>query len=109
MNTTELVRTIGYVGIFAIIFAETGLLIGFFVPGNTLLISAGLLAARGQLSLPLLLVGGCVAAVLGDTLGYVIGRATRDRPYHRSDSIGWPADRADETYHAGKRRDVTVC
>lgn len=87
VNTTTLVHTIGYAGIFAILFAETGLLIGFFLPGDTLLISAGILASRGQLSLPILLIGGSIAAVAGDAVGYTIGREAGPRLFQRDDSF----------------------
>jgi membrane-associated protein len=87
VGSTSLVQAIGYAGIFAILFAETGVLIGFFLPGDTLLISAGILAARGQLSIPVLLVGGSIAAVLGDALGYTIGREAGPRLFQRDDSF----------------------
>lgn len=87
MSSTSLVHAIGYAGIFLILFAETGLLIGFFLPGDTLLISAGILAARGQLSLPILLVGAASAAVLGDAVGFLIGREAGPRLFQRDDSF----------------------
>jgi membrane-associated protein len=107
MNTTDLVRTVGYLGIFAILFAETGLLIGFFLPGDTLLISAGLLASRGQLSLPLLIIGGSIAAVVGDALGYGIGREAGARLFQRDESFWFRRshlERAQRFYeqHGGK-------
>jgi membrane-associated protein len=107
MNTTDLVQTFGYAGIFAILFAETGLLIGFFLPGDTLLISAGLLAARGHLQLPILLVGGSLATTLGDAVGYWIGRKAGDRLFQREDSFWFRREhleKAREFYarHGGK-------
>jgi len=54
IDNDELIRTIGYVGLFAIIFAETGLLIGFFLPGDSLLFTAGFLASQGHLNIGLL-------------------------------------------------------
>lgn len=69
----ELIRAIGYVGIFAIVFLESGIPIGFFLPGDSLLFTAGLLAALGAfnpLALVLLLP---VAAILGDSAGYFLG------------------------------------
>ena len=74
-------------GLFAIIFAETGLLVGFFLPGDSLLVTAGLFAARGELDILLLNVILSIAAVSGDAVGYTIGlRAGRplfDRPQSR--------------------------
>jgi membrane-associated protein len=83
----EIVVWGGYVGLFAIIFAETGLLIGFFLPGDSLLVTAGLFAARGQMDIALLNLILCVAAVSGDAVGYTIGlragHALFDRPQSR--------------------------
>lgn len=74
IDVEALVHAVGYPGLFAMIFAETGLLIGIFLPGDTLLITAGLVAQRGALSLWWLLPVLIVAAILGDATGYVIGR-----------------------------------
>ena len=63
-----------YVGLFFIIFAETGLALGFFLPGDSLLVVAGLFAAAGKLNLVVLMVSLFVAAVIGDTVGYLSGR-----------------------------------
>jgi membrane-associated protein len=65
-----------YAVLFGLIFVESGLLVGFFLPGDTVLFAAGLLAARpgSPLSLPVLMVGVAVAAVLGDAVGYWCGR-----------------------------------
>lgn len=69
----DLILNAGYVGLFAIIFAETGLLIGFFLPGDTLLFSAGILAAAGVFQLPLLIIVCAIAAIIGDSVGYFLG------------------------------------
>jgi membrane-associated protein len=78
----------GYVGLTAIIFAETGLLIGFFLPGDSLLVTAGLLAATKGLfnvyTLGLLLT---VASVVGNTVGYAIGKAAGPRLFTKEDSL----------------------
>ncbi len=78
----------GYVGLTAIIFAETGLLIGFFLPGDSLLVTAGLLAATtGVFNVWLLGLLLTAASVLGNTVGYAIGRATGPRLFSREDSL----------------------
>ena len=82
----EIVRWGGYVGLFAIIFAETGLLIGFFLPGDSLLVTAGLFAARGELDIVLLNLLLCVAAVTGDAVGYSIGLRAGHTLYNRPQS-----------------------
>jgi membrane-associated protein len=81
-----LIQTVGYVGLFIIVFAETGLLIGFFLPGDSLLITAGLLAAQGLLSLPLVMVICTVAAILGNLLGYWIGLKVGPMVFQRDKS-----------------------
>jgi membrane-associated protein len=63
----------GEIGLIAMVFAETGLLIGFFLPGDSLLFTAGLLARGGSLNLAVILIGGFVAAVLGDQVAYTVG------------------------------------
>jgi membrane-associated protein len=84
-----LVQWAGYVGLTAIIFTETGLLIGFFLPGDSLLVTAGLLASQPDFGLNVYLLGILlsVAAIVGDQLGYVIGKATGPRIFTREDSI----------------------
>jgi membrane-associated protein len=76
----------GEIGVILIIFAETGLLIGFFLPGDSLLFTAGLLASDGKLNLAAILVGCFVAAVLGNMTGYFIGQRAGPRFFRRDDS-----------------------
>lgn len=87
MDLKVLIESIGYLGIFAIIFAESGLLLGFFLPGDSLLFTAGFLASQEILSLPVLLIICFVAAVLGDSLGYYIGHKFGRKLFSREDSI----------------------
>lgn len=72
----------------AVLFAETGLLVGFFLPGDSLLFAAGVLVAAGAVPLPLWLVvaGASLAAVVGDQVAYVIGRRWGPRLFSRPDS-----------------------
>ena len=63
-----------YAILFAVIFAETGLVITPFLPGDSLLFAVGAIAARGVLSLPVILIGLSVAAILGDMLNYAVGK-----------------------------------
>ncbi|MCI0655746.1 MAG: VTT domain-containing protein, partial [Acidobacteria bacterium] len=72
---------------FVIVFAETGLLIGFFLPGDSLLVTAGLFAANGQLDIVLLNLALMVAAILGDATGYWIGYRAGMAIYSRPDSF----------------------
>jgi membrane-associated protein len=69
----DVIETVGYVGIFAIVFAETGLLIGAILPGDSLLFTAGFLASQGHLNIWILIPVCFFAAVIGDAIGYSIG------------------------------------
>ncbi len=93
MNLEQLIATIGYLGVFAIIFAESGLFFGFFLPGDSLLLTAGLLASRldpatGQpiLNIWVLLIILPIAAIIGDNVGYWFGKKTGPRIFNREDS-----------------------
>jgi membrane-associated protein len=80
-------QTIGFIGLLAIVFAESGLLIGFFLPGDSLLFTAGLLSSQGHLApLPVILVGCFVAAVAGDQVGYMFGARVGPSLFRRPDS-----------------------
>lgn len=81
-----LIQSGGYVLLHAIVFAETGLLVGFFLPGDSLLFTAGFLASTGFLNVWVLLVGLSLAAIAGDQVGYLIGRKAGDALYRREDS-----------------------
>ncbi|MBI3448967.1 MAG: VTT domain-containing protein [Acidobacteria bacterium] len=86
-NVPELIRWGGYVGLFGIVFAETGLLVGFFLPGDSLLVTAGLFAATGELDITLLVLSLCVAAIVGDAVGYAIGWRSGQALYNRKESF----------------------
>ena len=86
-DVESLVRVGGIVGLTAIVFIETGLLIGFFLPGDSLLVTAGLFAARGDLDVSTLIICLSLAAILGDTLGYNIGARTGPKLFTRPDSL----------------------
>ncbi|MDQ5943236.1 MAG: rane-associated protein, partial [Patescibacteria group bacterium] len=82
-DLNDLLKTVGYVGIFAIIFAESGLLIGFFLPGDSLLFTAGFLASQGFFNIAVLCLVTFVAAVLGDNVGYQFGRKAGPRLFKK--------------------------
>lgn len=83
----DLVRWGGYVVLVAIVFTETGLLIGFFLPGDSLLITAGLVAATGVLDIWVLNALLIAAAVVGDSVGYAIGFRAGPRIFTRETSL----------------------
>jgi membrane-associated protein len=86
LDPRDLIVTFGTIGLFAIVFAESGLFFGFFLPGDSLLFTAGLFASQGTLSLPLILVGCFVAAVAGDQVGYLFGKRVGPALFRRPDS-----------------------
>jgi len=82
-----LIKAVGYAGLFGIVFAETGLFLGFFLPGDSLLFVAGFLAAGGFFSLPVLVLGLFLSAVLGNVFGYEFGRHIGPKLFSREDSL----------------------
>src|SRR5499426_2976430 len=83
----DLVRWGGYAVLVGIVFTETGLLIGFFLPGDSLLVTAGLVAATGALNIWWVNALLIVAAVVGDSVGYAIGRQVGPRLFTREKSL----------------------
>ena len=81
LSSTSVLASLGALGVFLALFAETGLLIGFFLPGDSLLFTAGLLCTAGahpvHLSLPAVILAAIGGALLGAQTGYFIGRGGR--------------------------------
>ena len=86
-DLVAIIKTAGYAGLFAIIFAESGLLIGFFLPGDSLLFTAGVLASQGYLNIAVLAVIVTVAAILGDSVGYAFGQRIGNKIFYKEDSF----------------------
>ena len=86
-NVPELIRMGGLIGLVLIVFAETGLMVGFFLPGDSLLVTAGLFAAKGDLNIVWLNLALIAAAIVGDATGYWIGRRAGQALYNRPDSF----------------------
>jgi membrane-associated protein len=82
-----LIRTGGPLLVCIIVFVETGFFVGFFLPGDSLLVTAGVFAAAGSISLPWLLLPVMLCAIVGDQIGYWIGRAAGASLYRREDSF----------------------
>jgi membrane-associated protein len=77
---------VGYALLFVIVFSETGLLVGFFLPGDSLLFTIGVVAGAGDLNIVVVNVVLMAAAMIGDSTGYLIGRSTGPRIFNRPDS-----------------------
>lgn len=86
-NLIQLIKTVGYLGIFGIVFAESGLLVGFFLPGDSLLFTAGLLASQHYFDITALIFIVFLGAVLGDQVGYAFGRSVGPKLFKREDSL----------------------
>ncbi len=106
-NVPELIRLVGFPGLMFIVFAETGLMVGFFLPGDSLLVTAGLFAAKGWLDIHWLVPALMASAVVGNTTGYLIGRKAGQALYSRPNSFFFRREhllRTHEFYerHGGK-------
>lgn len=86
-DLVDFVRTAGYLGLFAVIFAETGLFLGFFLPGDSLLFVAGLIAAQGSLNIALTILLLFIAATTGNIVGYLFGKKVGPAIFRKEDSL----------------------
>lgn len=97
LDPKTLVEAGGYIGLFAIIFAESGLLIGFFLPGDSLLFTAGFLSSQGFLNIWILVPLLFVAAVTGDAVGYLFGKKFGPRVFNKEESFFFHPKHVDKT------------
>ncbi len=86
-DAASIIKTAGYLGLFAIVFAESGLFIGFFLPGDSLLFTAGFLASQGYGNVAGIAALCFAAAVLGDSFGYWFGKRAGPRIFTREDGF----------------------
>jgi membrane-associated protein len=86
-DLVSFIKTIGYLGVFGVVFAESGLLVGFFLPGDSLLFTAGFLASRGLLDIYLLIGLTFLGAVIGDSTGYWFGEKIGPKIFTKDDSL----------------------
>lgn len=106
-DLVTLIKAGGYITVGGMVFAESGLLVGFFLPGDSLLFTAGFLASQGYLDIAALCVISFIAAVVGDSVGYSIGKKLGPKIFTREKSIFFDKRhilRAQEFYkkHGGK-------
>jgi membrane-associated protein len=97
MDLISIVKAAGYLGLFAILFAETGLLIGFFLPGDSLLFTAGILASQHYLNIEVLIPLIIIAVFCGDNLGYWIGRKIGPKIFKKEDSFWFRKSHLEKT------------
>ncbi len=86
-NLIDLIKAAGYLGIFGIVFAESGLFIGFFLPGDSLLFTAGFLASQDFLNIYILNIIVFAGAVLGDNVGYAFGKKVGPKIFNKEESL----------------------
>lgn len=98
-NLEDLIKWGGLTVLIFIVFAETGLLVGFFLPGDSLLITAGLIAAQGYLDIFVLNISLILAAIIGDQVGYLFGRKTGPRIFKREKSRFFAKDHLVKANH----------
>jgi len=112
LDPTHLINTFGLIGMMVILFAECGLLVGFFLPGDSLLFTAGLLVAGGLIApLWVLLVLLPIAAIAGNLVGYWIGRTAGPAVFDRPDSRFFKArhvERAQEFFDRNGARTIVL-
>ncbi len=86
-DLVNLVKTAGYLGVAGIVFAESGLLVGLILPGDSLLFTAGFLASQGYLNIFVLCLVAFVSAVVGDNVGYYLGNRFGHSVFRKKDSL----------------------
>jgi len=87
VDIVEVLRITGYLGLFGIVFAESGVFFGFFLPGGSLLFAAGLLASQGMFNIYWLTLTVAFAAILGDNVGYWFGAKVGQKIFTKEDSL----------------------
>jgi membrane-associated protein len=96
LNPSELVKDFGYIGIFIALFLESGIPFGFFLPGDSLLFTAGLLASQHYLNIAGVIVISVAAAILGNNAGYYTGKRFGRRLFKNDKSVWFSPKRLDE-------------
>jgi membrane-associated protein len=110
-DVTSIVQSGGLILLGVFLFAEVGLFLGFFLPGDTLLITAGIYAMQGKMSLPAIIIVASIAAIAGDSTAYFIGRRLGPSVFKKKDSVLFnPAhvQRAEKFYEKHGTKTVSI-
>ncbi len=113
LDPKKILNSVGTLGLYAIVYAESGIMIGFFLPGDSLLFTAGLLSATKHVlwPFPVLILGCAVAAILGDQTGYLFGNKVGPSLFKRSDSRLFKQEhlqRAEEFYERHGSKTIVI-
>jgi membrane-associated protein len=113
LDPKKILNSVGTLGLYGIVFAESGIMIGFFLPGDSLLFTAGLLSATKHVlwRFPLLILGCAVAAIAGDQVGYAFGTRTGPRMFSKPDSRWFKQEhlqRAEEFYERHGSKTIVI-
>jgi membrane-associated protein len=103
IDLATLIQTVGYLGIFLIVFADSGLLLGLVLPGDSLLFTAGLLASQGHLDLWILIIVALLGAILGDSAGYAFGKRVGPKLFTREDAWLFTTHQLEQARHFYER------
>lgn len=104
MSLEHLIVSFGYFGIAAMIFAESGLFFGFFLPGDSLLFAAGFMAAQGFLNLPIVIMLTIPAAIIGNSVGYLFGEGIGPLVFNKPDSFWFSEKRLKAAHEFFEKR-----
>lgn len=113
LDPKRILNSVGTLGLYAIVFAESGIMIGFFLPGDSLLFTAGLLSATKHVlwPFPLLILGCAIAAIVGDQVGYAFGTKAGPRVFARPDSRWFKQEhlqRAEDFYERHGSKTIVI-
>ena len=103
IDLATLIQTVGYLGIFLIVCADSGVLLGLVLPGDSLLFTAGLLASQGHLNLWILMIVASLGAIIGDSVGYAFGKRVGPRFFSREDAWFFTKHHLDRARHFYER------
>jgi membrane-associated protein len=98
LDPTHLIKSFGYLGIFSAIFLESGIIFGFFLPGDSLLFAAGLLASQGDLNVAVIIILAVTGAILGNNAGYYSGKKWGAGLFNRPDSFFFSKNRITQAH-----------
>jgi membrane-associated protein len=98
LDPSHLVKDFGYAGVFLMLFLESGIIFGFFLPGDSLLFTAGLLASQHYLNIGALIVVSVVAAILGNNAGYYTGKTVGPGLFNKPKSFWFSPRRVQEAH-----------